>query len=597
MKRLLRLSAHLKTSIILSWKASPWMFLFRICFELISVAIPIAMSLLTKKTINNLSTVKSMDLFTVTVLLMVILHLISALLGKLSSYVNGVHSDTIGNLINRQIINKINSLDISFFDNPEFYNEVQLAIRDSQSLQGLTWIITSIIKGVTQIVSCGIILGRLNIYIPIILIALNIPSFFIDQDIAKKQYEWMRSKAENERKINYISTILQSKAYAKDVRVFNTKDYFFNKYVFLWKEWFTEKNRMARRKLSLSFLASMLPYFGTIFVLVYVGTRIIGGILTLGDFTFFNSMTSQLVAGLSTIISSFNKGYESEMRLSHYSDFLAWKTNVEEEGFLPLTHIDSIDFVNVSFIYPNTEKTVLKNINLHIGKNEKLAVVGVNGAGKSTLVKLLLRLYDPAGGEILINGINIKEYDINSLRYNFGVVFQDYNKYSLTLRETISLTNLQEKENDEKIIKACENADIDIKTDARFAGGLETQLGKSFDKKGVEMSGGQWQKIAISQAYFKNNNFMIMDEPNAALDPDAENKVFIKMQELCKDKGAIIITHRMSSVFMADKIILINNGVVEEEGTHEALMKNNGLYKDLFSKQADKFTKAVNPCI
>lgn len=565
------------------------MFITRIFYEIISVIIPIISSWIVKVIIDNLTFERNFEDFIVMVVFLVALQLFAMILGRISQYINGVHNEKIGNYIKVEIMRKVNSLDVSYFDNPEFYNEIQNANRDSQSLQSLTWIITTMIKGIVQSISCGIILGGLYWVFPIMIFILDIPSVLIDKKIVKKKYDWQLSKTENVRKYGYIESIIQNKAYAKDVRVFNAKDYFLNKYLKLWTAWFNEKNKIEREKITWAFISGILPYCGDIIVMIYLGMRIISGTLTIGDFTYFRSMTSQYNSGINSFLMTFNNGYESEMRLTHYSDFLKWKPNISEEGVLPLNKIETVEFRNVSFTYPFTSKEVLKDINFKINENEKIALVGVNGSGKSTLIKLLLRLYEPTKGEILINGINIKEYDATGLHDNFGVVFQDFNRYNLPLREVVALSDLSSQDDDGRIKRACDNADIPIDAGNMFTNGCETVLGKIFDKNGVVLSGGQWQKIAIAQAYFKTSNFMIMDEPNAALDPEAENRVFKKLQELSKDKSGIVITHRLSSVFIADRIIVLNNGEVEEIGTHSELILKNGIYKKLFETQAEKY--------
>ena len=277
------------------------------------------------------------------------------------------------------------------------------------------------------------------------------------------------------------------------------------------------------------------------------------------------------------------------MKLTHYSNFLKWDSKIQNNGILPIAKINSIKFVDVYFKYPNTDQFVLDGINLTINEEEKLALVGLNGAGKSTLIKLLLRLYEPTKGKILINDIPIEEYELSNLRKQFGIIFQDFNRYNLTLREVVTISDLNNQNNDTDIIRACRNADIDIDDKTIFPQGLDTQIGKIFNKDGAELSGGQWQKLAIARAYFNQSSFMIFDEPNAALDPQSENRVIMNMKNLCNQKGCLLVTHRLSAVFFADKIAVINNGKVEEYGTHEELMSIDGQYKELFITQSSKY--------
>lgn len=587
MKKIKSFANHLKKSLVISWKSSPYMFLLRIAYELYGVFSTIVSSTIIKKVINTLSDNPTIEKITYYVLALIFLQLLSAAFARIIKYINTVHTEKIATYIKIEIIEKINSLDMSYFDNPDFYNEIQNANRDSKSLQSLTWIILSILRGVIQVLICGYILGGLAAYLPFLIFALNVPSVLIDKYLTKKKYTWQLSQTENERRFGYVEGILQNRIYAKDVRVYHTQNYFLDKFYALWSKWFKEKNKIEREKYFYAFLAGILPILSDVGILFYVCVCIINGTLTLGDFTYYRSMSSQFRSGLNSVLMSFNSGYESEMKLSHYTDFLKWTSLLNKSGSRELQKIQTVEFCNVSFKYPNTDIDILNNVSFKIGENEKIALVGANGSGKSTLVKLLLRLYDPTEGEILINGINIKEYDLKSLHDCFGVVFQDFNRYYLPIKEVVAMAQLEDQENTTKLAQACENADIDLHT--HFSNGAETILGKIFDKNGVVLSGGQWQKVAIAQAYFKDSSFIIMDEPNASLDPDSENRMFTKLQDLCQDKAGLVITHRLSSVFIADKIVVLDKGCIEEIGTHEELMCNEKLYKKMFELQAEKY--------
>ena len=351
---------------------------------------------------------------------------------------------------------------------------------------------------------------------------------------------------------------------------------------------YDEKKALERQKLVLSFTASILPLFASTAVLILVGNDIFAGSLTLGDYSLYSGVSTQLLASITTLTGVINQSYESEMRLTKYADFLKTEPLVKNEGARTLDSVNTIEFRNVTFSYPMTNRVVLRNISFTIHKNESLALVGLNGAGKSTIVKLILRLYDPDEGEILVNGINVKEYDIQSYYKCIGVVFQDFCRYQLKIREAVALSDIDGVDNDERIIDACKSADVDLSI-LKPEEGIDSYLGKTFDPDGVELSGGNWQKIAIAQAYFKNSSLMVFDEPNAALDPDAERRLFEKMVNLSQDKCVVYVTHRLSSATTAGQILVINNGICCERGTHSELMEQKGLYYDLFSKQAEHY--------
>lgn len=591
MKKTRNLLKHFKTSMHISWKASPWMFLARIVFELVSISIPILSSYIFKEIIDNLSYARDMDLFIRNIALFAILQFASMIYGRVSGHIAGVHSELVSRYIRLEIIEKINELDLSYFDIPDFYNEIQNASRDSKSLLSLTWTIVSIVKGIVQSIVCGIILAQMLWVFPFVILAMDIPGVMIARVLNRKKYDWQLRRTDQERRIGYYESVMQGRAFAKDVRIWDSKPFFMKKYLALWKDWFREKNKIERERIGLTLISSTFPFLVNIMMLVYIGIEVIGGRLTIGDFTYYRSISSQYRSGLEMFLSTINDSYDSEMRLSHYADFLSWKSRVPDEGILEVNRINTVEFRNVSFSYPNTNREVLHNLSFRIDENEKLAVVGYNGAGKTTLIKLLLRLYDPVSGDILINGRNIKEYTLKSLRNNFSTVFQDYNRYELPVDETVALADTKNPIDKGRVIRACLNANLDVTKPEDYPKTTDTYLGKLFDKEGVILSGGQWQKVAIAQAYYKRGNFMIMDEPNASLDPKSEHIMFEKLKELSQDRSGLIVTHRLSSVFMADRILVINSGHKEAIGTHTELMQQCEIYRNLFNMQAEHYRK------
>lgn len=587
---------HICDSVKLLWIASPKLFLVRISLEIVIVFIPIISSYLSKLLIDYLGTFnvnQDMREGTLTLIVVIVaMTVFSALINKVNSQFKNIHGDLIGNTISLRIIKKINELDISYFDNPNTYDEIQNAKKDSGSLANISWLFISIIRGTVSIIINGILLGSTAFYLPLIILLFNIPSFLIDKYMAKKQYTWERSRTKNNRQIGYINSILEGHRFSKDLRVFGTYDYLLEQRQAMWQIWFKEKRKIDKKRLAASVSISIIPYIPIVYTVFYIATNIMVGNLTIGDYTYYTALANQFQAGLLGIIASFNQGYESGLRLKKFDEFLAWPSRLNDDGSLELKNIKSIEFDHVDFAYPNSEFQVLRDVSFIINKNEKVALVGINGAGKSTIVKLILRLYDPDKGRIMINGVDIKEYKLANVRKAMGVVFQDFNKYLMKLNESVSITSTEHKKDKERVNIALKAADFLV--DDRFKNGLETYLGKVFDEEGVELSGGQWQKLAIAQAYFKESKFMVFDEPSASLDPVAENHVFQKMVDLCKDKSAIFITHRLSCVVAADKIVLIENGTCSASGTHAELMNSSVTYAKLFNMQAEKYMALKN---
>lgn len=585
-------------SLGVSWKSSKLLFLTRVFFEILTALIPIGLSYIFKILINILSErffgrAKIDENILVQVFIVYLaLQITSAFVTKLKTILGNIHQEIINNHIDLIIIDKVNRLDISFFDSPKFYDDMIRATEDSQSLQLLTWVSVSLISGIVQAASCFFIMWRLKWYIPFLIMLLTIPSMVIEKIYIKRSYVWDRKKVKSERKINYYKDLLKSKQFAKDIRVFNLYPTFYKGLVKLWKSWFSEKRKIIFERGFWGALATSLPQIGTTVILFYVGLLILARKLTIGDFTFYSGMIGQFVAGIAGIFGAFTQIYESELKLTNYKIFLNLMPRIKKQGSLiPKSDLE-IEFRNVSFTYPTSDRQILHNVSFKINPCEKVALVGLNGAGKSTIIKLMLRLYDPTDGEILVNGVNVKDYDIYEYRKNFGVVFQDFANYSFSLRDSIAISDIKNKSDDDKIYYACKAAGIENVVN-RLSKGLDTFLTKQFDDTGEELSGGEWQKVSIARAYFKDSKFMIMDEPSASLDPEAEYSMYETLADLCEDKGALIISHRLSSVVMADRIIVIEKGRLVESGSHGELMHKNGRYAQLFNLQAERYvTKA-----
>ena len=559
--------------------------------EMLSVAIPIISLYLSRRVVNILGLAGYAALqadFYQAIAIIVLLQLFSSLLGRVNTYISGLHNDLVGNQIDLEIIDQINRLDISCFDNPQFYDQMQNAMRDSRTLQSLTWVSITLVKSIVQMISNLVILLALRWYLPLIIIVSSLPGIFIDKYAAKRKYEWQLQRARNDRKLSYTKGLLQSRRPAKDVRIFGVQEYFRKKFLEMWENWYSEKKKLDHQRMTLTFSASILPVFATVSVLIFVGNGIFNSTLTIGDYTLYGGVANQLRASITSFTGVINQSYESEMRLSKYAEFLRLEPLVKNDGTESIQLIESIEFRNVTFSYPHTQRVILKDVSFELAKNQSVALVGLNGAGKSTIVKLLLRLYDPDSGEIIVNGKNIKTYDLKSYYRCVGTVFQDFCRYALQIREAVALPDIAGIHDDERILKACRDADLDLcLMDPEK--GIDTYLGKIFDPDGIELSGGNWQKFAIAQAYFKNASLMVFDEPNAALDPDAERRLFEKMQDLGRNKCVIYVTHRLSAATTANQIVVINNGECVEKGTHHELMEKKGLYYDLFSKQAQNY--------
>jgi ATP-binding cassette subfamily B protein len=580
----------------ISWKASHRYFLIRLFLEIIVAGIPFAVIFLSKEIINFFVALPgaiteasiSIQTFVLLISLLLILKITSNLFNKMKEYCSKMHRDLISREMEAQIARHTAALDLSYFDSSKFYNEINNARRDSSAMQTLTWFVMDIIRLGIQFAFSFIVLAMLNAVFAFVLIAAGIPSVIYEKKLTGVIYMWQRKQVPEERKMNYVINILTGREFAKDIRLFGIQKELLSRYNLMWDKWFNNKRDTTYKNSKKVMLLSVLPGIGAVGISLFVGIEIIYGRLTVGDYSLYSGMIEQLMGGMFSIIVLISQIYDNNIRLVNYKNFMKWESNIKEAGNVIPAAPFEIRFVDVAFKYPGADRYILRNVNFSISQNEKVALVGLNGAGKSTIVKLLLRYYDPTEGRILVNGTDIRKYDLKEYRRHFSVMFQDYANYAFTIRENITLSNADNKEDIDKLKTALERSGAQSVVD-RHDTGLDTYLTRQFVEEGKELSGGEWQKIALARTFFREGDIIILDEPSAALDPEAEHQVFEKFAELCKGKGAVFISHRLSNVIMADRIIVLENGEVIEDGSHRELMKMNGKYSYLFNLQAEKY--------
>lgn len=308
----------------------------------------------------------------------------------------------------------------------------------------------------------------------------------------------------------------------------------------------------------------------------------------IGDLQYNLNMVSRLRGQAQELMDNVNRFLDNNTRLLELQEFIDLRPEVEKNGTLQPSDNPRIEFCNVSFRYPNAEQYVLRNCSFTIEPHEKIGLIGLNGAGKSTIIKLMFRFYDPEEGSIRLDGVDLKEYDIYAVRKVFGVLFQDYVTYCLPLREIIALSDFDERFNDEKLKRVCDiSGASEIIKD--WEQGFDSVLGRYYADNGKDMSGGQWQLVGLARAYFKDSEYMILDEPSAALDPISEDRIFEQLYHLSEGKSSVTISHRLSNTTLADKILVIADGHIIEQGSHDELLRQNGQYARLFHLQASKY--------
>lgn len=580
-------------SFTVSWNASKTILIFRLFNEIFLAIQPLLLLYLGKmlldmiaQDINNIESVLH-KLIYILVAIFVFEALLS-ILNRLNEIMISIHNDKISYYINVQTMEKAKVLDLAFFDSPDFYNLLQLAKRDSHALTSFSWFSITVIKSMLQVITNVIILVKLFWVFPILIIVLSIPSMLLEKKFIDHLYQWGIDRVPEERKMSYINDILTSREYAKEIRIYNVFDHLFQKYHKYWGTWFDEKIKITKKKSIWVSLVNILPQMGVTLVTVYVTVQIINKTSTIGDYSLYTGSAAQLFGAIAALVMAVSSMYDNGLRIENYKKFIALKNMNANCGDKLIDGEINIEFKEVTFVYPNTTKKILDRMSFKLDAGQRVAIVGLNGEGKSTIIKLILRFYDPDSGEVLINGHDIKEYDLVQLRKVFGVIFQDFSNYAFTLRENITITDLDQKENEVQIIKACKQAGVE-KLLKKWDTGLDTYLTKQFEENGEELSGGEWQKLALARTFFKESKFIILDEPTAALDPEAEHKIYKRIASLCSDRGAIFISHRLSSVVITDRILVIKDGKVVEDGSHQELMTLGGIYYYLFNLQLEKY--------
>ena len=491
--------------------------------------------------------------------------------------------------VNIKMAQKCMELDISYFDSPQYYDKVRKAQEGKVRLSFVVYrVIFFISNMVSAIIALSIALSLSHFIFPVIILLLTVPALLTRGRYYRRLFEYENGQQGSKRKISYLAGLILGKDTAKEVRFYGMEDFLSGKYRDCWNGYVSGIKRIIVRRGAIDSLFTVLPVIGIMFSMYFVVIRIGNGIGNIGDFVYLFSVFSSLSDSFLSLVEDLGKMNESEAAIREYNEFMQEEPHVAYEGRLTIGTIEQIEFKDVCFTYPGTEKRVLDGISFQLDANKKNAIVGINGAGKSTIIKLLLRFYDVDSGNIYINHTDIREIDITEIRRVFSAVFQDYVVYSLSIRDNISFSDYSDRENDARIMEALDFAEIKDDVLHRTAD-LGTFLSRDFTEDGIELSGGQRQKIAIARCAFKNAQVLIMDEPTASLDPEAEYNIISKLNKLYEGKGCIMISHRLSNMKMMDHILVIDGGKVAEEGSHDKLLDDGKQYCTMYTMQADKY--------
>lgn len=577
----------------LSFKASKFYSIIRFASRIMNSLSVVGLTFLTSMLINNIVAGMDKEEVRVNVIVLSISILLFrvgvSLISKFDEYCTSMHNEVLLNYINIRIMKKSMDVDLEYYDSPEFYDSIEELKRDSYAITNIVWNVIDGISSFITVVCSFAIICQLNIACGLVMVTAIIPSTIANQKFTKLIYNWGLNHIKEQRQLSYLQYISSNRDYAMDIRLFNIKDYIQQKYSDIWSTYFNMRKKNMKRRAFYVISLGLFPDICMGFIILYIVLCIFDGKGAIGDYTLYSGILGQLTASLYYLIMVLMKIYEDRMKICNVKKIMNLTNKICNKGKKKIDGKICIEFNNVSFQYPGTDRMILKNVSFKVDYNEKVCIVGLNGAGKSTIMKLLLRFYDATEGEILINNTPIAEYDLLELRKCFSSFFQNIVNYSLTLRENIILSDLdREVTHDREVLDALKKSDaMDIL--AKCPQGLEQYISKGFDESGLELSGGQYQKLALARTFYRNCSVILLDEPSASLDPQAEHKLFKYLEQFCKDKTALFTSHRLSNIYLADRIIFMEEGKIIEEGQHKELLNAGGKYANLYRYQAEKY--------
>lgn len=551
----------------------------------VSAMTPLSL-LFTQKLINGFVSYFNSETGISSIVLWSVLLILSMFLASSTGFINGIQSINMKRKLDEQftqdIVDKYRKIEFACFEDTKIQDTLSRMGNSPQDLILNTFQdFISALSTFISIVGVILIFAQVSWFLPMIFLIIIPLMVWLDYRAMKIMNDMLTNQTKDERLLSYYAGLLSEKNSLLELKVFSATNYIMN----LWK---TKNKKVLNERLKTTIRAQKYFAVSSVVILLWIGILLFSliqgislSVVSLGQFVSLVGSAGSLLGiteRLSYIFSNITRHY---LQVQHFDTFI----NLPEipkhdtEAIFP-KGIYEIEFNNVYFHYPNTEKEVLKGITFKVKSNERLSIVGENGAGKSTIIKLLCRLYHPDAGTIKINGVNLYDLSERQLRETLCVVFQDYCCYNLSLRENIALSQIEKINDDSELWKALKKGKADMISDS-----LDVPLGKIEDD-GIDVSGGQWQRIAISRALFSDSAFVVLDEPTASLDPLAESEMYQSFANILQDRGCIMISHRLASAKMADKIIVIDDGVVVESGQHDTLLEGNGLYAKMWKAQS-----------
>jgi ATP-binding cassette subfamily B protein len=578
---------HVRPMLALVWGTSPALMIATTLLRLVRALVPLAMLWVGKLILDSLVRHAAPVQIWKLVGLEIGLATASDLLVRANSLCDSLLGDRFTNRVSLLLMRHATALDLAAFEDPVFYDKLERARKQTTGRLGLLASLLGVAQDTLSLLSFSAGLMVFSPWLMVLLAAAVIPAFLGETHYSKLAYSVLFRRTPQRRQLDYLRLLGASAQSAKEVKIFGLGGFLTERYRATAETIDRENRALAIRRAIVGFGLNLVATGGYYGAYAVVLVQAIAGTITLGTFTFLTGAFSRSRSYMEKILGSFTDITEQAMFLKDLFDFFEMEPTIRSRPYAlpaPRTAQDGFAFQRVSFAYPGAHRLVLRDIDFRLHAGEKIALVGENGAGKTTLVKLLARLYDPTAGTILLDGVDLRDYDVDDLRRQIGVIFQDYMRYDAIARENIGFGRVEALGDSERVASA---ARMSLAQDVidRLAGGLDQMLGRRFEG-GVDLSGGEWQKFALARAYMRDAQLLILDEPTATLDARAEYEVFERFADLTRDRMAVLISHRFSTVRMADRILVLEGGAVREEGTHSQLLAEGGSYAELFQLQA-----------
>lgn len=516
-----------------------------------------------------------------------------SLINNISNMVTRISSEVVTNHVKCKIMNKAKEIDVASFDMPDFYEKFENANREAglrpiEVIRSTFNIVSTLISAFSFIV----ILSSIAWFAPLIVVLLSLPSAIITFWFRKKNFRYMRHHSKERRQMSYYSDMLVNKDMVKELRLFGLSDTFIVNYNKVFSRYFAGIKKLISDESIWNIAISLITTVVNCALFFFIAYTVTMGSGQIGDYSLYTGALTSIATCVATLVATTSSIYEGTLFIDNMIVFMNEKRHIVPT--LPQARKverhtgHTIEFRDVSFRYPGTTNDVLKHISFVVEPGDTVVLVGLNGAGKTTLLKLLTRLYDPTSGCILLDGKDMREYDTDDLYSSFGAIFQDFGKYAFTVKENIYFGEINKPIDIDEIQRAAHSSSADD-----FIRNLpkeyDTPLMRIFEQDGIEPSIGQWQKLAIARAFYSDSDILILDEPTASLDAIAEQEIFNQFDQLRKDKTTFFVSHRLSSATIASKILVLENGVLVENGNHMELMARKGVYHKLFSTQANRY--------